>query len=77
MLSRMSIDINRIRELRRARGWSLTRLSGLTGISAGDIGLVERGLRPAYPGWRRRIAEALGVPEPDLFAPSQAEMAPR
>lgn len=67
-MRRMSTDYpNRVRELRQGRGWSLTRLSGLTGIAAGDIGLIERGLRPAYPGWRRRIADALGLPEGTIF----------
>jgi len=33
----------------------------MTGISPADISAIELGVRPAYPGWRRRIADALGV----------------
>jgi transcriptional regulator with XRE-family HTH domain len=57
-------------ELRRARqrlGLSLTKLTALTGIATTDLSLLERGLRPPFPGWRRRIAEALGMREEDLF----------
>ena len=53
---------------RLKRSWSLTRLSGLTGIAASDLSAIERGLRPAFPGWRKRIARAFGLPERELFA---------
>jgi transcriptional regulator with XRE-family HTH domain len=60
-------ETSRLREERRRRGWSLTRVTALTGISTCDVSLIERGLRPAYPGWRRRLAEAYGLPEAELF----------
>ena len=56
-----------MREERLKRGWSLTRLSGLTGIAASDLSQVERGLRFVHPGWRRRISRALGIPMNELF----------
>lgn len=59
----------RMREERLKRGWSLTRLSGKTGIAAGDLSAVERGLRVAFPGWRRRIARAFRMSARDLFSP--------
>ncbi|MFN2444082.1 MAG: helix-turn-helix domain-containing protein [Vicinamibacterales bacterium] len=57
-----------LRAERKRRGWSLTRLSGLTLISASDLSQIERGQRHVYPGWRHRIAEAFGLPESHLFS---------
>ena len=57
-----------LRRERLARGWSLTRVAGLTMIAASDLSRLERGLLPPYPGWRRRLAKAFRVPEAELFA---------
>jgi transcriptional regulator with XRE-family HTH domain len=57
-----------LREERKKRGWSLTRLSGLTGIAATDLSMLERGLRSIFPGWRARIARAFGLPSSALFS---------
>lgn len=56
-----------LRHERTRRRWSLTRLCALTGIAPSDLSLLERGLRPAFPGWRRRIAQAFDLPETALF----------
>lgn len=56
-----------LRAERRKRGWSLTYVSGLTGIAHADLSMLERGLRPAFPGWRRRLARAFGLPAEELF----------
>ena len=61
----------RLREERRRRGWSLTRLSALTGIAHSDLSQIERGLRQPFPGWQRRIARAFGMPAAELFAPAR------
>ncbi len=58
----------RIREERRKRGWSLTRVSMLTGIAYPDLSRMERGHIPAYPGWRKKLAKAFYMPEDVLFA---------
>jgi transcriptional regulator with XRE-family HTH domain len=63
----------RLRAERLRRGWSITRVTMLTGISAPDLSVVERGLRPAHPGWRRRLATAFKLPEAELFAEVPAE----
>jgi hypothetical protein len=57
-----------VRVERQRRGKSLTWLSGVTGIAACDLSQIERGLRPAFPGWRRRVARAFGLPADKLFA---------
>jgi hypothetical protein len=59
--------MNRVREMRLRRGWSLTHLTTLTAIATQDISALERGLRPLYPGWRRRLARAFGMSEAELF----------
>jgi hypothetical protein len=45
----------------------LTKLTAETGIATADLSALERGLRPLFPGWRRRIARALELPEEELF----------
>ena len=56
-----------IRKKRIEKGWSLTRVSGLTGIAASDLSQMERELKPDFPGWKRRLARAFGVPAGKLF----------
>ena len=51
----------RLRMVRQSRGLTQIQLCRMTGISPADISAIELGVRPAYPGWRRRIADALGV----------------
>jgi len=58
----------KLREERQRRGWSLVDVTMKTRIAGADVSLIERGLRPAYPGWRRRLSQAFGVPEAELFA---------
>lgn len=59
--------MNQLRAERLRRGWSLVRVSALTGIAPGDLSMLERGLRPPFPGWRRRLARAFKLPEAELF----------
>lgn len=57
----------RMRLEREKRRWSLCKLCQLTAIEPANLSRIERGLLPAYPGWRRRIAAAFGLPEEVLF----------
>lgn len=52
-----------LRVERQRRGLSQTKLSGMTGIASTDISAIENGWKRPFPGWRKRIAKALGVPE--------------
>jgi hypothetical protein len=45
----------------------------LTGVAPSDLSLMERGMKPAFPSWRRRVAEAFDMPEAALFAPAKAQ----
>jgi len=58
----------KLRSERLARKWSMTLVSGMTGIATSDLSQLERGLRPAYPGWKSRLARAFKVPADELFA---------
>lgn len=57
----------RLRQERLRRKWSLARVCVATGIEPANLSKIERGLLPAYPGWRRRIAQAFDMSEEELF----------
>lgn len=58
---------NHLKEIRKEKGVSQVKLSRLTLIAPSDISRIENGWLRPYPGWRKRIAEALGVTEDQLF----------
>jgi len=57
----------RVRVERQRRGGSLAKLCQLTGIDSTNLTRLERGVIPAGPSRRRRIAEAFQMPEEYLF----------
>lgn len=59
--------MNRLKEARGEKGISQLKLAFLTGISPGDISRIECGWIRPYPSWRKRLAEALGTTESELF----------
>jgi len=59
--------MSRLRQERLRRGWSITRVVVLTEINATSLSLLERGLLPAFPGWKRRLADAFGMSVDELF----------
>lgn len=66
MFARMK---NRIREHRKARGWTLDHLAEVVGTSKGHLSGIENGKRDASLAMLRSISTALGISEADLFAP--------
>ena len=58
---------NNLREVRKERGLSQLRLSFLTGIPPNEISRIENEWLKPYPGWRKRLARALGTTEFELF----------
>lgn len=62
----------KLRDERRRRGWTQTRVSALTGIAASDISSIENGRRAATAGWRRRLSVAFDLPEDALFSARDA-----
>lgn len=64
--------MNRLKEFRKQRELSQLRLAMVTGIAPTEISRIENGWLRAYPGWRKRLARALGTTELELF-PEDAE----
>lgn len=58
----------RIKEHRKAKGWSGERLAQEVGTSKGYISEIENGKRTASVQMLRSIAASLGVKEQELFA---------
>lgn len=58
---------NKLRAIREAKGISQLRLAYLTGIQPPMISRVENGKMEAFPGWRKRFAQALKVRESEIF----------
>lgn len=63
--------MNRLREIRKKQGLSQLRLAYLTGIQPPIISRIENGWLKSYPGWRKRLARALKIPEAELFPPEE------
>lgn len=59
--------MNNLREVRGKKGLSQLRLAMVTGISPWDISRIENEWIRPYPGWRKRLARALGTTEDELF----------
>jgi len=59
--------MNRLRDERKRQGLTQFELGKLANIHPVEIGRIERGIIKPFPGWRKRLAEALGVPEEELF----------
>jgi len=64
--------MNNLAKIRKQKGVSQLRLSLLTGIAPGDISRIENNWIRPYPGWRKRLAKALGTTETKLF-PAEEE----
>lgn len=65
--------MNRLAEVRKKQGLSQLRLAMICGIQPTEISRIETGRLKPYPGWRRRIARALKVPESELFPGERGE----
>lgn len=59
----------RLRDLRRARGWSLDRTAAATGVSKAMLGQVERGESSPTVATLWKLASGFGVSFSSLFAP--------
>ncbi len=63
--------LNRIRELREARGWSQRRLSAEADLTISTISGIENGQRPSLET-ALRLAGIFGVPVEGLFVPDSS-----
>lgn len=52
----------------KKRYLSVNKLAIISGITPSDLYCALSGKKPLYPGWRKRIAEALEMPVEELFS---------
>ena len=67
MRSRFADMKNRIREHRKARGWTVEQLAEMVGTSKGHLSDIETGKREASVPMLRAIGQALGISEVEMF----------
>lgn len=58
---------NRLREIRQLKRLSQFGLAKLSNVEPSILSKIETGIISPYPAWRKRIAEALGVLEAEIF----------
>ena len=63
-------DVPQLKLVREDRGWSQRDLAARSGVAPNTISQLERGERQAMPSTVRKLADALGVDPPALFAES-------
>ncbi len=71
-VQREAVSVNvgaRLRELREARGTSMRSLATKSGLSANALSMIERGKASPSVSTLYKLAEALGVPITEFFAP--------
>ena len=58
---------DRLEKILYDRHITRNRLAKMSGITPSDLYSALNGHKPLYPGWKKRIAIALDVPEDVLF----------
>ncbi|MBE1282236.1 MAG: helix-turn-helix domain-containing protein [Rhodobacteraceae bacterium] len=63
----------RVRELRKARDWTLEQAAGKAGLARSTLSKIENGqMSPTYDALKK-LAEGLGISVPQLFTPPQKD----
>src|SRR5512140_51421 len=66
----LSVNVGvRLRELREARSTSMRALAAKSGLSANALSMIERGRTSPSVSTLYKLADALGVPVTEFFAP--------
>ncbi len=63
-----------VRRIRECKGWSQEKLAEMAELDRTYISGIERGLRNPTVRVLQRIADALGIPAPDLLRTGQGEI---
>ncbi len=68
----------RVRDLRKARGWTLAQAAGKAGLARSTLSKIENGqMSPTYEALKK-LAEGLAITVPQLFTPpSKAQISGR
>lgn len=59
--------MNNLKVIRTSKGLSQFSLAKIANITPADLSRIENNKIYVYPKWRKRISEALQVPEKELF----------
>lgn len=62
-----SMGSNRLKAILRKQGKTQFWLSRETGITCPDLSQVMNGKKYCFPGWRKKISQALNLPEEEIF----------
>ncbi len=67
--TRRSVNImnNNLRIIREKKGLSQLALSRISGVPGNVISNLELGKVYPYPGWRKKLSQALELPEEEVF----------
>lgn len=65
--------MNSLKEIRTSKELSQFDLAKIADITPADISRIENNKIYVYPNWRKRISEALQVPEEEIF-PDESEI---
>ena len=57
----------KLKETIKEKGITTNKLARITGIASQDLYNAYSGKKRIYPNWRKRISEALGISEEELF----------
>jgi transcriptional regulator with XRE-family HTH domain len=68
----MRRSISRHEQIRRARGYTVTRLAQEIGVSHSYVSLVEGGLEKPSPRYRETVSAVLCVPQDLIFDGEEA-----
>ena len=68
----LSVDVgSRLHELREAQSMSMRALAARSGLSANALSMIERGRTSPSVSTLYKLADALGVPVTEFFAPGK------
>ncbi|MEZ5752183.1 MAG: XRE family transcriptional regulator [Paracoccaceae bacterium] len=72
----MPVDLaERVRSLRKDRGWTLEQAAQAAGVARSTLSKIENGqMSPTYDGLKK-LAEGLGISVPQLFTPPRSAAA--
>ena len=57
----------RLKKILKQKDISQRKLSQMSNITNQDLNQALNGKKPFFPAWRKRISEALNIPESELF----------
>ncbi len=63
----------KINEILRQKNLSKAQIARIANIPQNDFYQATNGKKSFFPAWRKRISEALAIPEAELFPEYQAE----